>query len=210
MATLQAKGIGAGRGGAPAGLVCSSDVDVGRTHGPGISVIPPAVPGAARSYAATLAGSGPGTVAQARGPGVGESGAPAPCRDHEHLAFLTPSAQTTTPARDVLQLLKTNIDPASKGTTDIVLRHTRYGPAVFANTNDSIQNLVQAIQENVITRASISVRVPNKRNPHIGFSGVDPHIYQDSFFNILRAECRSGDRQEAAQSSSGVPREVRN
>ncbi|KAL3243021.1 hypothetical protein MRX96_020698 [Rhipicephalus microplus] len=113
-------GHAAGRGGASAGLVCSSDVDVGRTHGPGIPGIPPAVPGAARSYAAALAGSGPGTVAQVRGYGVGESGALAPSWDHEHLAFSTPSAQTTTPVRDVLRLFKTNIDPASKGTPGTV------------------------------------------------------------------------------------------
>ncbi|KAH8037513.1 hypothetical protein HPB51_011662 [Rhipicephalus microplus] len=73
----------------------------------------------------------------------GESGASAPRRDHEHLAFLTPSTQTTTPARDILRLLKTNIDQASKSITDIMLRHTRYGLTVFSNTNDIIQNLVQ-------------------------------------------------------------------
>ncbi|KAL3243040.1 hypothetical protein MRX96_020717 [Rhipicephalus microplus] len=112
----------------------------------------------------------------------GESGAPAPRRYHEHLAFLTPSAQTT-PARDVLWLLKTNIHPASKGITDIVLRHTRYGSTVFSNKNDAIQNLLQA---NAVTRATISVRVPNKGNPHIRFSGADPDVDKDRFFIILK------------------------
>ncbi|KAL3247575.1 hypothetical protein MRX96_057001 [Rhipicephalus microplus] len=184
MAMLQASSMGAGRAGAPAGLVCSSDVDVGRTHGPTLPGIPPTVPGAARSYAAALAGSGPRALAQSRGPGVGESGASVPRRDHEHAAFLTPSAQTTTKARDVLRLLKTNIDPASKGITDIVLRYTRYGLTVFSNTYDTIQNLVQAIQENAGVRASILVRVPNKRHLHIRFSGDDPDVNQDRFFLI--------------------------
>ncbi|KAL3247576.1 hypothetical protein MRX96_057002 [Rhipicephalus microplus] len=71
MATLQASGMGAGRASAPVGLACSNDVDVGRTHGPGIPGIPPTVPGAARSYAAALAGSGHRALAQSRGPGGG-------------------------------------------------------------------------------------------------------------------------------------------
>ncbi|KAH7964376.1 hypothetical protein HPB51_027385 [Rhipicephalus microplus] len=42
------------------------------------------------------------------------------------------------------------------------------------------------IQENAVTRAAISVRVPNKRNPHVRFSGVDPDVNQDRFFNTLK------------------------
>ncbi|KAL3221554.1 hypothetical protein MRX96_005046 [Rhipicephalus microplus] len=71
MATLQASGMGTGRGGALAGPVGSGDVDVRGTRGRGIPEIPPAVPGVARSYAAALTGSGRGAAAQARGPGVG-------------------------------------------------------------------------------------------------------------------------------------------
>ncbi|KAL3243071.1 hypothetical protein MRX96_020745 [Rhipicephalus microplus] len=124
---------------------------------------------------------------QARGMGGrprrrGESGAPDPRRDHEHPAFLTHSVQTT-PARDVLWLLKTNIHPASKDITDIVLRHTRYDLTVFSYKNDAIQNLVQA---NAVTRASISIRVPSVRKPHIRLSAVDRDVDQDTFFNILK------------------------
>ncbi|KAH7942566.1 hypothetical protein HPB49_025354 [Dermacentor silvarum] len=43
---------------------------------------------------------------------------------HEHVAFLTPMA---TPARDVLRLLKTNIDPHAKNIKDLSLHHTRCG-----------------------------------------------------------------------------------
>lgn len=75
------------------------------------------------------------------------------------MAFLTPATQTTTPARDVLRLLKTNIDPVTKGITDVVLRHTRYGVTVLTNAQATIQNLVEAIQENVVMRASILTRV---------------------------------------------------
>ncbi|KAH8038045.1 hypothetical protein HPB51_020695 [Rhipicephalus microplus] len=80
----------------------------------------------------------------------------------------------------------TNVDLASKGITDIVLRYTRYGLTVLSNTNDTIQNLVQAIQKNAVTHASISVRVPNKRNPHIRITGGDPDVDKDTFFNILK------------------------
>ncbi|KAH8036486.1 hypothetical protein HPB51_000682 [Rhipicephalus microplus] len=112
----------------------------------------------------------------------GESGTPAPLRDHEHLALLTHSVQTTS-ARDVLWLLKTNIHPASKGITDIVVRHTRYDLTVFSYKNDAIQNLVQA---NAVMCASISIRVPSMRNPHIRLSAVDPDVDKDTFFNILK------------------------
>ncbi|KAH6941539.1 hypothetical protein HPB50_019494 [Hyalomma asiaticum] len=47
---------------------------------------------------------------------------PAVREEQQHVAFLTPSNQTAAPARDVLRLLKTNIDPASKAITDVTLR----------------------------------------------------------------------------------------
>ncbi|KAH6941179.1 hypothetical protein HPB50_014598 [Hyalomma asiaticum] len=87
----------------------------------------PAAPQGALSYAAVLAGPG----AAARGPHLpGREPAdmviPAVREEqHRHVAFLTPSNHTTAPARDVLRLLKTNIDPASKGIIKVTLRLDR-------------------------------------------------------------------------------------
>ncbi|KAH7962824.1 hypothetical protein HPB52_018083 [Rhipicephalus sanguineus] len=111
--------------------------------------------------------------------------APTARQEHEHVTFLTPNAPTTTPAKDFLRLLKTNIDPTANGIADVVLRHTMYGLTVFTNTQDTIQDMVRAIQENSVTRASVSVRVSGKRKPHVRFSGVDPDVSQDRFFVLL-------------------------
>ncbi|KAH7963901.1 hypothetical protein HPB52_023774 [Rhipicephalus sanguineus] len=73
----------------------------------------------------------------------------------------------------------------ANGIADVTLRHTRYGLTVFTNTSDTIHNMVRAIQENSVTRASIAVRVPGKRKPHVPFSGVDPDVSQDRFFALL-------------------------
>ncbi|KAH7985241.1 hypothetical protein HPB52_024233 [Rhipicephalus sanguineus] len=80
----------------------------------------PALPGqpAPRTYAAALTSGleppGPssrtladGTSAPALPPGL-----------HEHVAFVTPLAPSTTPARDTLRLIKANIDPVEKDIRD--------------------------------------------------------------------------------------------
>ncbi|KAH7942370.1 hypothetical protein HPB49_023500 [Dermacentor silvarum] len=69
-----------------------------------------------------------------------------------------------TPARDVLRLLKTNIDP-----------QPRTSRTCLSTTPGA----------NAVTRTSILVRVCQKRNPHVQFSGVDPGIGPDEFINIL-------------------------
>lgn len=80
----------------------------------GRSVAPTSGPPGGLSYAAVL-GAGP---AHARAGHPDGAAARAPSQQvHNHVAFLTPTAQTTTPARDVLRLLKTNIDPGAKHTT---------------------------------------------------------------------------------------------
>ncbi|KAH6941946.1 hypothetical protein HPB50_024811 [Hyalomma asiaticum] len=147
----------------------------------------PAAPQGALSYAAVLAGPG----AAARGPRLpgrepaGEVIPEVRQEQHQHVAFLTPTSQTAAPARDVLRLLKANIDPASKGITDATLRHTRYGLTVFSNHEQWIKNIQQAIQENTVTRQMIIVRVPGRRNPHVRFSGIDPDVDSDRFFAML-------------------------
>ncbi|XP_065305844.1 uncharacterized protein [Dermacentor albipictus] len=84
----------------------------------------PMAPGAA-SYAAALRSGGfldAGAAPVA--PGGAARGPAQPL--HDHVCFLTPTAQTTAPARDVVRLLKANIDPAAKGIKDVSLRHTRW------------------------------------------------------------------------------------
>ncbi|KAH7933573.1 hypothetical protein HPB49_014028 [Dermacentor silvarum] len=134
------------------------------------------------SYAAVL-GAGPAhsRVGQPDG-----AAARAPSQQaHNHVAFLTPTAQTTTLARDVLRLLKTNIDPGAKHIKDISLHHTRYGLTVFSSNKQSLDNLQQAIKDNPVTRASMFVRLGQKRNPHVKFNGVGPEIAPDEFLRVL-------------------------
>ncbi|KAH7987085.1 hypothetical protein HPB52_024530 [Rhipicephalus sanguineus] len=172
----------------------SSGPGAGPGHGAGsccsgVPGAPSAVPPGVCSYAAALTGAHCGAPsshgAQITDPDAVATSAPAARQEHQHVAFLTPTAPTTTPAQDVLRLLKTNIDPASNGIADVTLRHTRYGLTVFTNTSDTIHNMVRAIQDNSVTRASIAVRVPGKRKPHVRFSGVDPDVSQDRFFAML-------------------------
>ncbi|KAH7987086.1 hypothetical protein HPB52_024531 [Rhipicephalus sanguineus] len=104
---------------------------------------------------------------------------------HDHVAFLTPTGPTDAPARDVVRALKANIDPVAKDIRDVTLRYTRYGVTVLTNTRQSLLNMRAAIEENAVTRAAMTMRVPDKRNPHVRFSGVDPEINPDEFLRLL-------------------------
>ncbi|KAH7952869.1 hypothetical protein HPB49_002031 [Dermacentor silvarum] len=148
----------------------------------GRSVAPTSGPPGGLSYAAVL-GAGPAHARAGHPVGVAARAPSLPT--HNHVAFLTPIAQTTAPARDVLRLLKTNIDPGAKHIKDISLHHTRYGLTVFSNNKQSLDNLQQAIKDNSVTRASMLVRLGQKRNPHIKFNGVDPDIAPDEFLRVL-------------------------
>lgn len=124
----------------------------------------------------------PGFLATSVGPGTG---AAPPGARHEHIAFLTPTGTTDTPARDVVRALKANIDPVAKDIRDVTLRYTRYGVTVFTNTQQSLANMRTAIEQNAVTRAAMTVRVPERRNPHVRFSGVDPEVGPDEFLRLL-------------------------
>ncbi|KAL3203841.1 hypothetical protein MRX96_041683 [Rhipicephalus microplus] len=145
--------------------------------GPGVQVatgatptgpVVPVVPGAP-SYAAVVRAGGPAGI-----PGAGPAGpaglvGAAPGRvsgvRHEHVAFLTPVGATEAPARDVVRLLKTNIDPVAKDIRDVTLRHTRYGVTVFTNSAQTLTNIKNAINENAVTRTAMTIRIPARRNP---------------------------------------------
>ncbi|KAH7963914.1 hypothetical protein HPB52_023787 [Rhipicephalus sanguineus] len=124
----------------------------------------------------------PGFPATSAGPGM--VAAPAGAR-HEHVAFPTPTGTSDTPARDVVRTLKANIDPVAKDIRDVTLRYTRYGVTVFTNTRQSLLNMRTAIEQNAVTRAAMTIRVPEKRNPYVRFSGVDPEIGPDEFLRLL-------------------------
>ncbi|KAH7963906.1 hypothetical protein HPB52_023779 [Rhipicephalus sanguineus] len=147
----------------------------------GLQGAPPMDPGttpAAMTYAAALqAGAAP--AAPSTGP-PGLTSGPGPVL-HEHVAFVTPIAPTSTPARDSLRLLKAIIDPAAHDIQDVTLRQTRYGLTVFAHSRATLNNMRQAIADNTITCAALSMRIPEKRNPHVRFSGVDPDVSADEF-----------------------------
>lgn len=146
--------------------------------------------GAARgpTYAAVLSSG-----VQAGPPGSGLNGpvaaagqrGPAPPEAHDHVAFLTPTARTESPARDVMRLIKTNIDPVAEEIRDVTLRGTRYGVTVFSNTRQSILNMQRAIEGNNVTRSAVSMRVPERRRPHVKFSGVDPDVATEDFLREL-------------------------
>ncbi|KAH7963880.1 hypothetical protein HPB52_023753 [Rhipicephalus sanguineus] len=157
----------------------SSQPQPGLPVGPHVGLLPPTAPTPpAMTYAAALqAGAAP--AAPSTGP-PGLASGPGPVL-HEHVAFVTPIAPTSTPARDSLRLLKANIDPAAHDIRDVTLRQTRYGLTVFAHSRATLNNMRQAIADNTITCAALSMRIPEKRNPHVRFSGVDPDVSADEF-----------------------------
>ncbi|KAH7933597.1 hypothetical protein HPB49_014199 [Dermacentor silvarum] len=136
------------------------------------------------SYAAALRSGLP--LGAGAAPGTTGGAAEEPARPvHEHVVFLTPTSQTDRPARDVVRLLKTNIDPAAKDIKDISLHYTRYGVTVFSNNKTSVTNMTRAIADNSVTRSALLVRVGEKRQPHVKFSGVDPDIAPQDFLARL-------------------------
>ncbi|KAH7963846.1 hypothetical protein HPB52_023719 [Rhipicephalus sanguineus] len=105
-------------------------------HGPETGVplgAPPTLPGPAGgvSYAAVLR-PGPTTGGQVLGrpgfPGMAAApgGATTMATRHNHVAFLTPTGTTEAPARDVVRVLKANINPVAKDIRDVTLGYTRW------------------------------------------------------------------------------------
>ncbi|KAL3203836.1 hypothetical protein MRX96_041678 [Rhipicephalus microplus] len=142
--------------------------------GPGVQVATgatptgPAVPGVP-SYAAVVRAGGPAGIPVAGPAGPAGLVGAAPGRvsgvRHEHVSFLTPVGATEAPARDVVRLLKTNIDPVAKDIRDGTLRHTRYGVTVFTNNAKTLTNIQNAINENAVTRAAMTIRIPRLPKP---------------------------------------------
>ncbi|XP_070384953.1 Golgi-associated RAB2B interactor protein 3-like [Dermacentor albipictus] len=109
----------AGRGlAAPAGGITAPSGAGGASGSAG-------APAGRMDYAAALkAGIAPAAGAACGGPGGAAVASAAPGRPgapHKHVAFLTPVGASATPARDVLRLLKTNVDPHVKDIRDVKL-----------------------------------------------------------------------------------------
>ncbi|XP_065305845.1 uncharacterized protein [Dermacentor albipictus] len=87
-------------------------------------------PAGRMDYAAALrTGLAPSAGAARGGPGAVAAAAAAAGRPgalHKHVAFLTPVSTTATPARDVLRLLKSKVDPRAQNIRDVTLHHTRW------------------------------------------------------------------------------------
>ncbi|KAH6940887.1 hypothetical protein HPB50_009347 [Hyalomma asiaticum] len=86
---------------------------------------------------------------------------------------------------DVMKLLKSNIDAVAEDIRDVTLRNTRYGITAFSHTRQSLVNMQRAVEANSVTRAAVSVRVSERKRPHVRFSGVDPDIGADEFLREL-------------------------
>ncbi|KAH7933123.1 hypothetical protein HPB49_008888 [Dermacentor silvarum] len=99
-----------------------------------------------------------------------------PRRDHAFIMFLAPIAPSAAPARDVAALLKQNIDLVAEGIGDITPRHTRFGLTVFTNEQEYFDRLKSEIERNPVTCTALSIKVAEKRRPHVRLSGVDPDV----------------------------------
>ncbi|KAH7933775.1 hypothetical protein HPB49_017038 [Dermacentor silvarum] len=156
-----------------------------------------AASGPPRSYADVVAGgrgadvAGPASGAppgfRAAPPGFGGVAA-GPADDAGppgHLAFLTPIGDSRDPSGDVLTVLKSNVDPSEAGIGEVDLRSTRLGVTVVARDRATIVNLKQAIDACPVTRLSMTVRVPEKRKPHVRLVVVDPEVSAANLISAL-------------------------
>ncbi|KAH7954033.1 hypothetical protein HPB49_015004 [Dermacentor silvarum] len=152
-----------------------------------------------RSYAAVVRAGGPGGPAPlvgdrdsawaaasspARG-ALGRGPIPSEPRLHGHLAFLTPMGESRTPAKDVLTVLKANIEPSAAGIGEVSLRETRFGVTVLARERQTIVNLQKAVEQSAVTKTCFTVRIPEKRRPHVKIIGADPEIAADRLLQAI-------------------------
>ncbi|XP_065302968.1 uncharacterized protein [Dermacentor albipictus] len=152
----------AGRGpAAPAGVVPAPS-------GAGGSAGSPAGRMDAAALRAGLAPSGGGARGGPGGAAAADAEAGRPGALHKHVAFLTPVSTTATPARDVLRLLQSNVDPHARNIRDVTLHHTRYGLTLFTDNDQSVANLEEAIAANTVRVGAIgAIGVGAIRcNPH--------------------------------------------
>ncbi|KAH7953040.1 hypothetical protein HPB49_004003 [Dermacentor silvarum] len=129
---------------------------------------PPAVP--LVSYAAVVRGGATaGVTAAASGGGAVDVGA-----RREHITFLTPLVPTATAAQDLSTVVKTNVYLVRERIGEISIRKTPHGLTILSDDKDSMDRLKIAIEDDVVTKTSMSVHFAQKRKAHVKLTGVDP------------------------------------
>lgn len=73
-----------------------------------------------------------------------------------HFAFLTGIGESRAVSKDVLAVLKSNVDPAEAGISELDLRPACLGVTVIAKKRATIDSLKQAIDTCPVTRLSMS------------------------------------------------------
>lgn len=114
-------------------------------------------------------------------------------QEHAHMAFLTPTTISETPAGDVATVLKANIDPEAPRIGPVVLRHTKFGITVLADYRASLDNRCAAVQESRLVSAAMTIRVAGRRRPHARIVGVDPDVSPYDLVRVLNARNRGLD-----------------
>lgn len=154
-----------------------------RATGAGVSlgVAPTTSPPA--SYAAVVRGGMPMRGAPgAAGPSPGTVVPPGDAtnsvirRDHAHIMFLTPLVPTATAADDLSAAMKNNVDLVKERIGDISVRKTPRGLTILSDDKESMDRLKAAIESNVVTNTTMSIRFAQKRKPHVKLTGVDPDV----------------------------------
>lgn len=101
--------------------------------------------------------------------------------------YLAPIVPSTSPAVDVMKILKINIDPAKEKLTQLDIRKTRNGVTVLTNDADTFNNLQTALRNNVSTSTALSVKIQKKRKPRIRIVGVDHDIPGSNIINEINS-----------------------
>ncbi|KAH7986164.1 hypothetical protein HPB49_026099 [Dermacentor silvarum] len=155
-----------------------------RATGAGVS------PGVADDFAACLVRcGGPWWRACAPGPVVPPGGATESAirRDHAHIMFLTPLVPTSTAADDLSAAMKNNVDLVKERIGDISVRKTPRGLTILSDDKESMDRLRAALESNVVTNTTMSIRFAQKRKPHVKLTGVDPDVLAVNLIAQLNA-----------------------
>ncbi|XP_070383359.1 uncharacterized protein [Dermacentor albipictus] len=134
-------------------------------------------PAGRMDYAAALrAGLAPSAGADCGGPGgaaAADAEAGRPGALHKDVTFLTPVSTIATPARDVLRLQKSNVDPHAKNIRDVTLHHTSVLTKTFKSVDvaeeDAIENKSKIkVRETSQVRIADLLQEPQSTQPARG------------------------------------------
>ncbi|KAH7933085.1 hypothetical protein HPB49_007947 [Dermacentor silvarum] len=97
-------------------------------------------------------------------------------RDHAHIMFLTPLVPTATAADDLSPAMKNKVDLVKERIGDISVRKIPRGLTILSDDKGSMDRLKAAIESNVVTNTTMSIRFAQKRKPHVKLTRVDPDV----------------------------------